>query len=556
MNASRPSRLAAAVAACTVLALVVFAPAAAQAAPPPAPGNPTRLCSIDELRDPANWQRCMLAGGSAANNTLACMAAPSPTGPDMGFAGMVAIRPDASLYSGVSGQYTDYGPAGYDLQTYGLGCAGDIAHPNAVTQTALASTILQWSAGWLAIANTGRFYAYQPDRAWGWFDHPLDDAVHSLYHGVWLPCSALFIVIAAVYILARAHRGSQSEAATIAGWAMLVTVLVTFAAQYPSASARIADNTGTAALETMHSAAGLGPQPVPAGKCVLGPEACVDHRTPSDRTADDITTALLYNAWLQCEFGSATSPTAVKYGHILFDAQALTWGDAETIRSHPELRATIYEQKAALFKNTAATIKAEDPQAYEYLQGLHPTDRLFTSVMAAISVALFNSFDLAATLVIAVGFGLFRLVIISLPVTGTIGVAKPLSAYFRRSLSIFWGSLASIVAFGAGSTIYLFLVDLYFSIDTLPAIAKIGLMAATALAAWMLTRPIRGALRSFGVDTTGMRRGPFTRLIVHGVRAASSARQQATTVYTGEVIPRQTGTAVVPARRAESFRSH
>jgi hypothetical protein len=554
MNAARLSRLAAAAAACTVLAVVVFAPAAAQAAPPTGPGNPTRLCTLDELKDPRNWQRCMQAGGSAANNTLACMSAPSPSGPDMGFAGMVSTRPDASLYSGRHGQYTDYGPAGYDLQTYGLGCAGDVTHPNAVALTAVSSTILQVAAGGVAVANTGRFYAYQPDRAWGWFDQPLDDAVHSLYHGLWLQCSALFIVIAAVYILARVHRGSLPEAATVAGWAMLVTVVVTFAAQYPSASARIADKTGTTALKAVPFLAGLGPQPVPADKCVFGPDACADHRTPSDRTADDVTNALLYNAWLECEFGSATSPTAVKYGHILFDAQALTWGEAETIRNHPELRASIFQQKTALFQNTAAAIKAEDPQAYEYLQGLHPTDRLLTSITAAVSVALFDSFDLAATLIIAIGFGLFRFVIISLPITGTIGVVQPLSGYFRRCLNIFWGALSNIVAFGAAATAYLFLVDLYFSIDALPAIVKIGFMGLTAVAAWMLTRPIRGFLRNFGADTSGMRCGPLTRLIVHGVRVAATANQRET-VHTGEVIPRQPGTAVVPARRIESFRS-
>jgi hypothetical protein len=380
--------------------------------------------------------RCARAAQGAVVQAGTCLQAPTPTAPDSGFAGMVAVRSDADLRGDAFGQYTEYGASGYSLATYGLGCAGDVTHATAVAQNGLASTIMEWNAGWVAFANTGRGYAYNPDQTWGWFDGALDDAVNALYEHVWLTMAALFIALAGVSIIAMAHRGSLPDAVKVAGWAMLVTVVTTMAVQWPSLSAHLADRGATSVLETVHSAAGLGPATVEPGKCVFGPGACAtDHRTPSDRISDNVTTALLYRSWLDCELGSSTSHTAQKYGEALFDAQTLTWQQSADIQAHPELRKAIYDEKAEQWNAVAALIKTEDPTAFEYLQGLHGSDRLFTAIMTSIAVLLFNSFDLIASLVMILGFGMFRLVLISMPITGTVGVLNHTSGYWRRSLA-------------------------------------------------------------------------------------------------------------------------
>lgn len=483
-------RLTAAVAALGVVALIVFGPAvAAQAAPPSQPLTeaPGSLCSPVEWANPFNFGRCTEAAAAAVDATVHCLNAPTPTGSDTGFAGMVSVRPDASLYSGMTGQYTMYGAGGYGLNTYDLGCAGDVTHATAVAQNGLADTVFQASAGWLATANTTRGYAYDPHRMWGWFDSDLDTAVHALYQNVWLTGAAVFVMLTGVWLIWRARRGDVSEATATAGWVLLVTVGVTLVAQWPSASARIADTAATAGLETVHAAAGLGPQMEPPTECNnTAPDGCVDHRTPSDRMSDSITTALLYHNWLVAELGSADSPTAKKYGPALYSYQALTWGESADIQAHPEQRQTIIELKARHWNQLAAVIKVEDPQAYEHLQGLHGSDRLFVAALTAVEVFLFTSFDLAASLAIILAFAVFRFVIITLPITGAVGVFPRTSGYLIKSLNAAVSAFRNIIAFGAASTLFLFLVNAYFAADALPGVAKTILMGITAAGMWLL----------------------------------------------------------------------
>lgn len=490
------NRLVAAAAALGVAAMVVFGPAAAQAAPPRAPAAPPGpLCTPAEWTNPANFARCADAGKAAIDSTVNCLNAPTPTGPDSGFAGMVSVRPDASLYSGHPGQYTDYGAGGYGLATYGLGCAGDVTHATDVALNGMANTAFQASAGWLATANTTRGYAYNPHAMWGWFDSDLDTAVHAMYQHVWLTAAAIFVMLTGVWLIWRARRADVGEATGTVGWVLLVTVGVTLVAQWPSASARIADTAATTGLETVHAAAGLGPQQTPPTQCVLpDPAACVDHRTPSDRMSDSITTSLLYNNWLVAELGSSDSPTAKKYGPALFDAQALTWGQAADIKAHPEQRAALFAEKARTWNNLAAVIRTEDPQAYEHMQGLHGSDRLFVSILTAVEVFLFTSFDMAASLIILLAFGVFRLVIITLPVTGAVGVFNRSAGFLLRGLNAFVAAFRNILAFGTASTVYLFLVNAYFAADALPGVAKTILMGITSLGMWLLVFWLRSHL--------------------------------------------------------------
>lgn len=483
-------RLTAAVAALGVVALIVFGPAvAAQAAPPSGPLTkaPGPLCTAQEWADPTNFKRCTEAAFAATQATVQCLNAPVPTGPDTGFAGMVSVRPDASLYAGITGQYSMYGAGGYQLNTYDLGCVGDITHATDVAQNGIADTVFQASAGWLATANTTRGYAYDPHAMWGWFDEDLDTAVHALYKNVWLTAAALFVMLTGVWLIWRARRGDVSEATATTGWVLLVAVGVTLVAQWPSASARIADTAATVGLQTVHAGAGLGPQTVSPTECRNpSPEACVDHRSPSDRMSDSITTALLYHNWLVAVLGSADSPTAKKYGPALYSYQALTWDEAANIRAHPELGKIITAEKAQRWNQLAAVIKAEDPQAYEHLQGLHGSDRLFVAFLTAVEVFLFTSFDLVASLAIILAFGVFRFVIITLPITGAAGVFPRTSGYLIKSLNAALAAFRNIIAFGAASTLFLFLVNAYFAADALPGIAKTLLMGITAAGMWLL----------------------------------------------------------------------
>ena len=86
---------------------------------------------------------------------------------------------------------------------------------------------------------------------------------------------------------------------------------------------------------------------------------------------------MLYRNWLRGVLGSADSETAQKYGRALYDARSLSWEEAEKIRANPETRdATLDAQEARSGTKVAEQIKTEDPEAYEYLQGVNGMDRV------------------------------------------------------------------------------------------------------------------------------------------------------------------------------------
>ncbi len=69
------------------------------------------------------------------------------------------------------------------------------------------------------------------------------------------------------------------------------------------------------------------PEDIPPDRCAQlpHPEQCKDHRTPAQRASDVAVQNILYRNWLRGTLGSADSPTAQKYGPILYDSKSLTW---------------------------------------------------------------------------------------------------------------------------------------------------------------------------------------------------------------------------------------
>lgn len=548
------TRLTAALAAAAVLATVVFGPAAAEAAPTPT--VPAGLCSISDWQNPANFERCIAAQKNALTDTLECLQAPAPQLPDQGIAGWAATRPDASLRGGIGGRYTDHGVAGYQLQTYGLGCTGALAHSEAVAENSAANLIMSLTAAGVGFDNTMCTYAYTPHRLWGWSDAPIAAATRSMYHNVWSLIATLFVVFAGIYMAWRARRGDMNETVGLVAWMLAVAIVVTAIAQWPTRSTDAADAVAGAGLNAVHSVNDLGPQTVTGTKCVLAdPDACVDHRTAVDRSSDVVTDGLLYRTWLASEFGSADSKTAQQYGYALYDAQAFTWADAATFEAHPELRKTMIEEKQARFRDVAALVKAQDPEAYEYLQGTHGTDRLYMALVAFLSMLIFSAFDLAASAAIIIGFALFRLIVLTAPLTGAAGVFERTAGMWRRSMNVAVAAGLNIVAFGAGSTVFIYVVDLIYGQDTIPGPLKIVLMAASVVGCWLLIRQVRRVRRVFRTGEPQPDRRSVVDAVLFDRRGTAVTGVPVKATATAGPAYTQPGTAVEVASRAESFRA-
>ena len=105
----------------------------------------------------------------------------------------------------------------------------------------------------------------------------------------------------------------------------------------------------------------------------------------------------------------------------------------------------------------------EDPEAYEYLQGSRDMERIGAGFIAVLAALLFAMFDLTASLLVLLGFLIFRWAVIAAPVLGTVGLMRPASAGLRRLANAVVAAVFNIAIFGTGAAIYLFAVDLVMS---------------------------------------------------------------------------------------------
>ena len=149
----------------------------------------------------------------------------------------------------------------------------------------------------------------------------------------------------------------------------------------------------------------------------------------------------------------------------------------------------------------AEQIQTEDPEAYEYLQGTKGMERIGAGFIALLSSIMFALFDLTASLLVLLGFLIFRWAVIAAPILGTVALLRPASAGFRRLANAVVAALFNIVIFGTGAAIYLFAVDLIMNTATLPGWLQVVLVWLCGVVGWLLLRPYRRITQLGGKDS-------------------------------------------------------
>jgi hypothetical protein len=336
---------------------------------------------------------------------------------------------------------------------------------------------------------------------WGWADPLVDQATTAVYKKVFSVFGVLTLCVIGLYLIWRSRQSDMGNAMTTAGWALLVMVAVTALAAWPVKSANIADATLIGTLGVVHDAIGPRSQDTPAGQCDdPTPGACEDHRPPAVRSSDTVTETMLYRNWLRGLLGSADSETAKKYGRALYDAKSLSWEEAQKLRDNPGTRPATLSEKKQQWMTVAEQIKTEDPEAYEYLQGINGMDRVGAGFIAALAAALFAMFDLTASVLVLLGFLIFRWAVIAAPILGTVGLMRPASAGLRRLANAVVAAVFNIAIFGTGAAIYLFAVDLVMNTGTLPGWLQVVLVWLCGVVGWLLLRPYRRITQLGGKD--------------------------------------------------------
>ncbi len=98
-------------------------------------------------------------------------------------------------------------------------------------------------------------------------------------------------------------------------------------------------------------------------------------------------------------------------------------------------------------------------------------DRIGAGFIAVLAAIMFAMFDLTASILVLLGFLIFRWAVIAAPILGTVGLLRPASAGIRRLGNAVVAAIFNIAIFGTGAAIYLFAVDLIMNTASLARLA-------------------------------------------------------------------------------------
>ncbi len=480
---------------------VLMGPSAPAQAHAPIKAPVVDQCTAKQWANPFNTQMCVGKLAKVGAQRAQCLQAPTPETPDAGMSGWFASEPDTAKQAGVNGMYSRFGYAGYDYSLYDQGCATGVTHPTDSFEDTLANGEFMIATSVVGASNALREKSWDPSSLWGWADPLVKQATQSIYAKVFTVFGAVTLAIVGLYLMWRSRQADMSNAMTTAGWAILVMIAITAIAAWPVRAAHLADSSLVSGLDVVHSA--IGPQANDATDSACAspdPQACVDQRDPAVRASDTVTETILYRNWLRGLLGSADSPTAQKYGPALYYAKSLTWEEAQKIANNPDARAALLNDKEQEWMQIAEQIKSEDPEAYSYLQGNHGMDRVGAGFIAVLSSLFFAMFDVTASILVLIGFLIFRWAVIAAPILGTIGILRPASAGLRRLANAVIAAIFNIIIFGTGAAIYLYAVDLIMDTSTLPGWLQVTLMWLCGVVGWLLLRPYRRITQMGGRD--------------------------------------------------------
>ncbi|WP_260729582.1 MFS transporter [Dactylosporangium roseum] len=524
-----------------------FASPTSATPPPRAPGDP--LCTVEEWRVPTNFENCANRLQVDIQSRVSCLDAPTPSAPDSGMAGWFAQEPTTTGGSRLRFRYSEYGYAGYDFATYDLKCSSVVTNPSAEFENTVANGEFLLATSVIGASNALRERAWDPSYMWGWADPLVEQATKAVYVKVFTAFGAITLTIVGLYLLWRSRQSDLSNAVTTAGWAVFVMVLVTGIAAWPAWSASLADKTLVSSLGVIHDAVGPPSEEIPPGQCRNpDPAACADTRPPAVRASNTVVDGLLYNNWLRGALGSADSETAKKYGPALYDAKSFSWEDIQKIRADERraaneeeqrirdkrpgppvestMRKTVIEEKKQRWMRIAEQIKTEDPEAYQHLQGTKGMDRIGAGFLAILSALFFSLFDITASILVILGFLIFRWAVIAAPILGTVGLLRPANAGLRRLGNAVIAAIFNIIIFGTGSAIYLFAVTLILGTASLAGWLQVLLIWLTGVVGWLLLRPYRRITQLGGKDSTRAitSAGSWHRLFMRDVRQAAALK--------------------------------
>lgn len=481
-----------------------------------------------------------------------CTESPTPDMPGQGLSAFFENSPnplprqaDPFAPGSQTTMYEQYGYAGLRWHTYDLGCGPDAARdPDAVMGTALSNWLINIPVSMSALTASITDVAFNPTFL-NVFDPAItriSSALHSSLFATWVPAVLALLGIA---ILIKARRSALATTAAAVGWALMVVLVATAIFRWPLAAGHVADDTVTSTLGSVVSK-------------VDGRDRRV---SPSVAVASNVQESIFYRSWLAGTLGSTDSETSRKYGPRLFKAQALTWHESYVVQHDPARGKSIIESKQDDWKTLASQIKADDPTAYEHLQGKRSDTRIGYAFLSTVAAVLALPFLLVAALLLLGSFLIVRLAVMMFPAFATLGVfpaGRGLVLGIGRTVG---AALVNAVVFGIGAAVTIRVLGIILDpASHIPGWLAFTLMPLFGLVMWVALKPFRrltSMVSPRNVDPFGDAAGALGGAARSTGRWAKKVAVTAAGVYTGNVAAAATvnalddneeGTQAVPDR--------
>ncbi len=235
---------------------------------------------------------------------------------------------------------------------------------------------------------------------------------------------------------------------------------------------------------------------------------------------------VLYKHWLAGQLGSSDTPTATKYGPILFKAKTVSWAEAKAIKGDPDATRDLFKNKMESWEDTAETIKDEDPDAYAYLTGAR-TNRIGEALwtLAGTYTLLFPIF---AFLLMMAGYLVVRFIVMTAPAWATIAIIPALQGTLRSALSVVAAAIINPIIMAAGASISVLVTGFLLNPDT--GLGWLGLLLSVLFSAlmWIVLKPYR---RLTSLATGNPIADTGDTLLAWRTRATGFARTAAATAF-------------------------
>ncbi len=418
-----------------------------------------------------------------------CKSAPTPEVPGRGVVGFFEAGPakapapaDPFAPGAQTSIHDQYGYAGLRFNTYDLGCGPEITRaPDATVGTTMANWIMTFPKALVAATGALLNTAYHPTFL-NVFDPLVSSVVDTLRRTVFDQWAALVVVAIGFLIIWRARRASLASSTSAIGWALLVMLIATVLFRWPVEAGRAADRSVQMTLSAVTG--GLN-----------------GHRTDGQASAgveatSELHEALLYKAWLGGTFGDDNSVVARKYGPKVFDGQALTWSQAQTLNKDPGQGQQIINAKQHEFESAASAVKSEDPDAYEYLVGRRSDTRVGYAVLAAVASICAVPFLIVSALLVIGALVIVRFGVMLFPAFATLGMFPTMRHLIIGIGNTMAAAVINAVIFGIGSAVMVKAMGVILDPSTgLPAWLDIVLILLLTIVMWVALSPFRRLTR-------------------------------------------------------------